>query len=82
MVVIGGIIGAGIFVNPYIVGARLDTPPLVLGAWVAAAPSRWPAPSAYAELGAVFPRPAGSTSTFATACIRSPASSTAGRCCW
>ena len=33
MVVIGGIIGAGIFVTPYIVAQRLDTPMLVLGAW-------------------------------------------------
>ena len=26
MVVVGGIIGAGIFINPYIVAQRLDTP--------------------------------------------------------
>jgi APA family basic amino acid/polyamine antiporter len=35
MVVIGGIIGAGIFVTPYIVAQRLDTPLLVLAAWAA-----------------------------------------------
>ena len=34
MVVIGGIIGAGIFVTPSIVAQRLDTPMLVLGAWI------------------------------------------------
>jgi hypothetical protein len=35
MVVIGGIIGSGIFINPYIVAQRLDSAPLVLGAWAA-----------------------------------------------
>lgn len=35
MVVVGGIIGAGIFINAYIVAQRLDTPGLVLGAWIA-----------------------------------------------
>ena len=35
MVVIGGIIGSGIFINPYIVAGRLDSPALVLGAWMA-----------------------------------------------
>jgi len=33
MVVVGGIIGAGIFLNPAIVAQRLPTPGLVLGAW-------------------------------------------------
>ena len=35
MVVVGGIIGAGIFINPYIVAERLPTPGLVLMAWIA-----------------------------------------------
>ena len=35
MVVVGGIIGAGIFINPYIVAQRLDSPGWVLAAWVA-----------------------------------------------
>lgn len=33
MVVVGGIIGAGIFLNPSIVAQRMDTPFLVLTAW-------------------------------------------------
>ena len=33
MVVIGGIIGSGIFINPYLVARPLDTPALVLAAW-------------------------------------------------
>lgn len=35
MLVMGGTIGAGIFINPYVVALRVHTPALVLGAWVA-----------------------------------------------
>ncbi|MGH9315919.1 MAG: aminotransferase class I/II-fold pyridoxal phosphate-dependent enzyme [Thermoanaerobaculia bacterium] len=31
---VGGIIGAGIFINPYIVARRLDSEALVLAAWI------------------------------------------------
>src|SRR6185295_6948856 len=34
MAVMGGIIGAGIFINPYLVAQRVHTPVLILGAWV------------------------------------------------
>src|SRR5947208_3890432 len=34
MIVMGGIIGAGIFVNPSVVAQRVDTPALVLCAWL------------------------------------------------
>src|ERR1035441_7247455 len=33
MIVMGGIIGSGIFINPYIVARHLRTPALILGAW-------------------------------------------------
>jgi basic amino acid/polyamine antiporter, APA family len=33
MIVMGGIIGAGIFTNPYVVAQRVQTPLLILGAW-------------------------------------------------
>ena len=33
MIVMGGIIGAGIFTNPYVVAQQVHTPPLILGAW-------------------------------------------------
>jgi APA family basic amino acid/polyamine antiporter len=59
MVVIGGIIGAGIFVTPYIVAERLDTPLLVLGAWVAGGAIALAGALSYAELGAVFPKAGG-----------------------
>jgi basic amino acid/polyamine antiporter, APA family len=34
MLVMGGIVGAGIFINPYVVAQRLHTPGLILGAWI------------------------------------------------
>ena len=37
MIVIGGIIGSGIFINPYIVAQRLESSELVIGAWIAGA---------------------------------------------
>ena len=34
MIVMGGIIGSGIFINPYVVAQQVHTPFLILGAWV------------------------------------------------
>ncbi|MGB8475456.1 MAG: amino acid permease [Candidatus Acidiferrum sp.] len=34
MAVMGGIIGAGIFINPYLVASRVHTSALILGAWI------------------------------------------------
>src|SRR6185312_14333752 len=34
MLVMGGIIGSGIFINPYVVAEQVHTPALILGAWV------------------------------------------------
>jgi APA family basic amino acid/polyamine antiporter len=59
MVVIGGIIGSGIFINPYIVAQRLSTGPLVLGAWVAGGAIALVGALAYAELGTRAPRAGG-----------------------
>jgi len=59
MVVIGGIIGAGIFVTPYIVAQRLDTPMLVLGAWAMGGAIALAGAFSYAELGATFPKAGG-----------------------
>src|SRR3954468_18312008 len=59
MVVIGGIIGAGIFVTPYIVAQRLDTPLLVLGAWSVGGAIALAGAFSYAELGAIFPKAGG-----------------------
>jgi APA family basic amino acid/polyamine antiporter len=59
MVVIGGIIGSGIFINPYIVAQRLDSTSLVLGAWAAGGAIALVGALAYAELGAIAPRAGG-----------------------
>lgn len=59
MVVIGGIIGAGIFITPYIVAQRLDTPMLVLGAWAMGGAIALAGAFSYAELGALFPQAGG-----------------------
>jgi APA family basic amino acid/polyamine antiporter len=59
MVVIGGIIGSGIFINPYIVAERLGSTPLVLAAWTAGGAIALAGAFAYAELGAIFPKAGG-----------------------
>ncbi len=59
MVVIGGIIGSGIFINPYIVAQRLDTSVLVIVAWAAGGVIALAGAFAYAELGSLFPRAGG-----------------------
>ena len=59
MVVIGAIIGSGIFINPYIVAQRLPTAPWVLAAWVAGGVVALIGALTYAELGALFPRVGG-----------------------
>jgi APA family basic amino acid/polyamine antiporter len=59
MVVIGAIIGSGIFINPYIVAERLPSAGLVLAAWVAGGVVALIGALAYAELGALFPRVGG-----------------------
>ncbi len=35
MIVMGGIVGSGIFINPYVVAQRVHTPVLILAAWLA-----------------------------------------------
>ncbi len=59
MVVVGGIIGAGIFINPYIVAQRLDSPALVLGAWLAGGAVALAGALTFAELGSLFPKAGG-----------------------
>jgi basic amino acid/polyamine antiporter, APA family len=59
MVVIGGIIGSGIFINPYLVARTLDSPVLVLAAWAAGGAVALAGAFAYAELGQLLPRAGG-----------------------
>ena len=55
MAVMGGIIGAGIFINPYLVAQRVHTPPLILGAWIAGGLIALAGGFIYAELAARMP---------------------------
>ena len=59
MIVIGGIIGSGIFINPYLVARQLDSTGLVLLAWVAGGAIALAGAFAYAELGQRLPRAGG-----------------------
>jgi APA family basic amino acid/polyamine antiporter len=55
MAVIGGIVGAGIFINPYLVAERVHTPLLILGAWVCGGVIALLGGAIYAELAARVP---------------------------
>ncbi|MGH8165358.1 MAG: amino acid permease, partial [Rhodanobacteraceae bacterium] len=55
MAVMGGIIGAGIFINPYIVAQRMHTPALILGAWAVGGLIALAGGFIYAELAARQP---------------------------
>ena len=55
MAVMGGIIGAGIFINPYLVAERVHTSALILGAWIAGGVVALLGGFIYAELAARLP---------------------------
>src|SRR5260370_920251 len=55
MAVMGGIIGAGIFINPYLVADRVHTSALILSAWIAGGLIALAGGFIYAELAARLP---------------------------
>src|ERR1043165_6109332 len=55
MIVMGGIIGSGIFMNPSVVALQVHTPFLVLGAWVLGGLFALAAAFIWAELAALRP---------------------------
>jgi basic amino acid/polyamine antiporter, APA family len=59
MLVMGGIIGTGIFINPYVVAQRVHTPALVLGAWLFGGAIALMAAFIWAELADRMPRVGG-----------------------
>jgi APA family basic amino acid/polyamine antiporter len=59
MVVVGGIIGAGIFINPYLVAERLPSGGLVIAAWIAGGIVALAGALGFAELAALFPEAGG-----------------------
>lgn len=59
MLVMGGIIGSGIFVNPYVVAREVHTPLLILGAWILGGLTALAGAFVYAELAVLRPNPGG-----------------------
>jgi APA family basic amino acid/polyamine antiporter len=59
MVVVGGIIGSGIFILPSLVAQRLPSPGLVLAAWLVGGAIALAGAFAFAELATLFPRAGG-----------------------
>ena len=60
MIVMGGVIGSGIFVNPAVVARHLHSPLLILGAWLVGGVLALLGAMIYAELGAILPKAGGS----------------------
>src|SRR3984893_13256726 len=56
MIVMGGIVGSGIFINPYVVAEQVHTPFLILGAWAAGGAGALAGAFVYAELAARRPQ--------------------------
>ena len=59
MIVMGGIVGSGIFINPYVVARQVHTPVLILGAWIAGGIVALLGAFVYAELAALRPETGG-----------------------
>ena len=59
LLVVGGVIGSGIFITSSTVAAELPSPLLFLGIWVAGAAVCFMAAVAFAELGAMYPEAGG-----------------------
>ena len=55
MLVMGGIIGSGIFINPSVVARQVHTPLLILGVWAAGGAIALAGAFVYAELAALRP---------------------------
>src|SRR5687767_7978535 len=55
MIVMGGIIGSGIFINPYVVARQVHTAPLILGAWLVGGLIALLGAFVYAELARLRP---------------------------
>ena len=55
MIVMGGIVGAGIFINPYVVAQQVHTPLMILGVWIIGGVVAMLGAFVYAELAARRP---------------------------
>jgi APA family basic amino acid/polyamine antiporter len=59
MLVMGGIVGSGIFMNPYVVAQQVHTPALILGAWIFGGIIGLGGAFVWAELAATLPEVGG-----------------------
>jgi basic amino acid/polyamine antiporter, APA family len=59
MLVMGGIVGSGIFINPYVVAGLVHTPALILGAWLSGGAIALAGAFIYAELADRMPKVGG-----------------------
>src|SRR5271156_3038830 len=59
MLVMGGIVGSGIFINPYVVARQVHTPALILGAWIFGGVVGVGGAFLWAELAATLPEVGG-----------------------
>src|SRR5216683_6290637 len=59
MVVMGGIVGAGIFMNPYVVARQVHTSALILGAWIFGGVIALGGAFIWAELASTLPQVGG-----------------------
>jgi APA family basic amino acid/polyamine antiporter len=64
MIVISGIIGSGIFINPYVVARLVGTPFLIIAVWVAGGVIALLGAFVFAELSTVMPRVGGQYAFF------------------
>ncbi|HEY0192560.1 MAG TPA: amino acid permease [Kofleriaceae bacterium] len=59
MIVVSGIIGSGIFINPYVVAQKVETPIAILAVWIAGGLIALCGAFVFAELATVLPRVGG-----------------------
>jgi APA family basic amino acid/polyamine antiporter len=64
MIVVSGIIGSGIFINPYVVAQKVETPFLILAVWIAGGIIALCGAFVFAELATVLPRVGGQYAFF------------------
>lgn len=64
MIVVAGIIGSGIFINPYVVARAVETPVLIVLVWVTGGVIALLGALVFAELGTVLPQAGGQYAYF------------------
>ncbi len=82
MLVMGGIVGSGIFINPYVVARQVHTPGLILGAWIFGGIIGVGGAFIWAELAATLPEVGGQYAYLREAYHPAVAFLYDGYCCW